>query len=39
VKARGGDLSVRAKANSTGGYEDVWLTGPADFVYSGEIKF
>jgi len=39
VKARGGDLSVRAKANSIGGYEDVWLTGPADFVYSGEIKF
>lgn len=38
VKARGGDLSVRAKANSTGGYEDVWLTGPADFVYSGEIE-
>jgi len=37
AKAEGGKLSVRftQKGNS---FEDIWLCGPADFVYTGEIS-
>lgn len=37
VKALGGDLLVKFERNSSGGYENVWLTGPAEFVFEGEI--
>ncbi len=37
VKAMGGNLSVKFKKNASGGYEDIWLTGPAEFVFEGKI--
>ncbi len=36
VKAVGGDLSVKGKV-SENGFEDLWLTGPAQQVFSGVI--
>ncbi len=37
VHARGGDLSVRFSAQGNGAFSDIWLTGPAEFVFRGEI--
>ncbi len=37
VFAVGGELKVKFEKNESGGYEDVWLTGPAEFVFGGEI--
>lgn len=37
VRAKGGDLSVRYKANSDGTFSDIWLCGPAAFVFEGVI--
>ncbi|MBX2889969.1 MAG: diaminopimelate epimerase [Saprospiraceae bacterium] len=37
VHARGGDLAVRFKANNDGSFSDVWLCGPAERVFEGEI--
>ena len=37
VKAKGGDLIVRFKQEKHS-FSDIWLCGPATFVYSGEIK-
>jgi diaminopimelate epimerase len=36
VKARGGNLNVELKI-SDGKVSDIWLTGPATFVFEGEI--
>jgi diaminopimelate epimerase len=38
VKARGGDLSVRFRA-SDGRFTDIWLCGPAEPVFTGQIDF
>jgi diaminopimelate epimerase len=38
VSAVGGDLKVRFEKNASGGFENVWLTGPAKFVFKGEIE-
>ncbi|MCB0524340.1 MAG: diaminopimelate epimerase [Lewinellaceae bacterium] len=38
VKARGGNLSVRFQANGHGKYSDIWLCGPATFVFEGDIN-
>ena len=38
VKARGGDLAVRFHANSDGSFSDIWLCGPAQRVFEGEIE-
>lgn len=38
VKAVGGDLSVRFERTLSGSYENVWLTGPAEFVFEGILK-
>ncbi|MCB9251361.1 MAG: diaminopimelate epimerase [Flavobacteriales bacterium] len=35
VKTQGGELSVQFKFNDS--YQDVYLTGPAEFVFKGEI--
>ena len=35
IKARGGELSVRFKYDGEN-YKDIWLDGPATFVYKGE---
>ena len=37
VKARGGNLSVSFNISGKS-ISDIWLSGPATFVYSGEIK-
>lgn len=37
VSAMGGELNVKFEKNESGGYENVWLTGPAEFVFHGEI--
>lgn len=37
VKAKGGDLQVSFVKNSSG-FENVWLTGAATFVFKGEIE-
>lgn len=37
VKARGGDLAVRFRANGDGSFSDIWLCGPAQQVFEGEI--
>lgn len=38
VKAAGGDLSVKFERNLSGRYENIWLTGPAEFVFEGTLK-
>jgi diaminopimelate epimerase len=38
ILSRGGELKVRFEKNTSGGFENVWLTGPAEFVFSGEIE-
>ena len=38
VKAKGGNLKIEFKRDSSNGYYDIFLVGPADFVYSGEIN-
>ncbi|HRI59756.1 MAG TPA: diaminopimelate epimerase [Saprospiraceae bacterium] len=39
VHAQGGDLSVRFKANDNGAFSDIWLCGPAELVFEGNIQF
>jgi len=41
VSALGGELKVKFEKNTSGGYENVWLIGPAEFVFGGEfdLKF
>jgi diaminopimelate epimerase len=38
VKARGGDLKVRFRANGDGTFSDVWLCGPAAQVFEGRWR-
>lgn len=38
VQARGGNLQVRFEENPSHGFENIWLTGPAKFVFKGEIE-
>jgi len=38
VQAKGGDLSVRFHANADGTFSNIWLNGPAERVFEGEIK-
>jgi diaminopimelate epimerase len=38
VKAKGGNLKIEFKRDASNGYYDIFLVGPADFVYSGEIN-
>jgi len=37
VHARGGDLAVRFKSDANGVFSDIWLCGPAEKVFEGEI--
>ncbi|MFA7688408.1 MAG: diaminopimelate epimerase [Moheibacter sp.] len=37
VKTLGGNLSVEFERNLSGGYENIWLTGPAEYVFEGEL--
>ncbi|NRB59254.1 MAG: diaminopimelate epimerase [Winogradskyella sp.] len=36
LQTQGGELSVKFRKNDNG-YEDIWLIGPAKFVFKGEI--
>ena len=38
VHAKGGDLAVRFQANGDGYFSDIWLCGPAEQVFEGEIQ-
>lgn len=38
IKTLGGDLAVRFEKDSAGGFKDIWLIGPAERVFSGEIE-
>ena len=38
IKKLGGNLTVRFKNNDNKMFDNVWLEGPATFVYKGEIK-
>jgi len=38
IKTLGGNLTVRFKNNDNKMFDNVWLEGPATFVYKGEIK-
>lgn len=38
VMAIGGNLLVEFERNHSGGYQNVWLTGPAEKVFEGEIE-
>lgn len=38
VKTQGGNLCVEFHASGNGAFSDIWLSGPADFVFKGQIK-
>lgn len=38
VKARGGNLSVRFKRGDNNLFSDIWLKGPAEFVFEGVVQ-
>ncbi len=38
VFTRGGKLEVRMNSSGAGQFTDIWLCGPAEFVYSGVIE-
>ena len=38
VKVKGGLLRVEFTRNKSGGYEKIYLCGPANFIFSGEIN-
>ena len=38
VKTMGGDLSVEFNAVDKKGFNNIWLIGPAEHVYSGELE-
>ncbi len=39
VEAIGGSLAVRFKAQADGSFTDIWLCGPAAFVFEGTVSF
>jgi diaminopimelate epimerase len=38
VRALGGNLSVRFTAHTDGSFTDIWLCGPAAYVFEGDIQ-
>ena len=38
IKTLGGDLKVKFSKHNNGTFTDVWLEGPAVFVFKGEIE-
>ncbi|TDQ17092.1 diaminopimelate epimerase [Algoriphagus boseongensis] len=38
IKTLGGNLSVKFKQNDQGQFQDIWLIGPAEQVFSGKIS-
>ncbi|MGC9374240.1 MAG: diaminopimelate epimerase [Bacteroidales bacterium] len=39
INTRGGNLNVSFQKNRNNSFTDIWLTGPAQFVFKGEYKF
>jgi diaminopimelate epimerase len=39
IKTLGGELSVKFTKTDFGSFSDIWLQGPATFVFKGEIEF
>lgn len=37
VHTKGGDLKVKMEHSARGGFHDIWLCGPAEFVFEGVI--
>ena len=37
VETRGGQLKVQFRTTASGGFDDIWLIGPASFVFRGSI--
>ncbi|MEM8506829.1 MAG: diaminopimelate epimerase [Bacteroidota bacterium] len=37
IKTHGGELQVRFRALKNGNYSDIWLIGPAKFVFQGDL--
>lgn len=37
IQTKGGNLAVRIVPNGNGGFEDVWLCGPAELVFVGTV--
>jgi diaminopimelate epimerase len=37
ISMLGGDLTIEFEKTENGAYQNIWLTGPAKFVYKGEI--
>ncbi len=38
IKTRGGDLSVHFNHKADGTFDNIWLEGPATFVFKGEVE-
>jgi diaminopimelate epimerase len=38
IESKGGNLKVKFTKNESGGYENIWLIGPAEKVFEGEIE-
>jgi diaminopimelate epimerase len=38
IKTLGGQLSVKFKASNKGGFNEIWLIGPAEQVFAGKIN-
>lgn len=38
IKTKGGDLKVKFKPNSLNSFKDIWLCGPAQQVFKGQIE-
>ncbi|UBM60543.1 diaminopimelate epimerase [Marinilongibacter aquaticus] len=38
IKTKGGELSVRFAVKTDDSFTDIWLNGPAEFVFQGEIE-
>jgi diaminopimelate epimerase len=39
ISTKGGELSVRFNKKANGDFDDVWLCGPAEMVFSGKINY
>ncbi len=38
VKVKGGELNIKFQRDNFDGYKNIFLSGPANFIYSGEIE-